>query len=40
MTFSCMPCYEDSLLDLEEGDMAAHIRDVEPHFRLPDGTIT
>ena len=32
--------HEDSLLELEQGVMAAHIRDVEPHFRLRDGAIT
>lgn len=26
--------HEDSLIELEEGEMARHIRDVEPHIRL------
>jgi len=28
--------HEDSLLELQQGEMAAHIRDVEPHIRLKD----
>jgi multicomponent Na+:H+ antiporter subunit E len=31
--------HEDSLDELEEGEMAAHIRDVEPHFKTPDGRV-
>jgi len=31
--------HADSLQELEGGEMAAHIRDVEPHFKLPDGRV-
>jgi len=31
--------HKDSLHELEEGEMAAHIRDVEPHFKGPDGRV-
>ena len=29
--------HEDSLVELERGEMAAHVRDVEPHFAERDG---
>lgn len=31
--------HKDSLHELEDGEMAAHIRDVEPHFKGPDGRV-
>jgi len=31
--------HEDSLRELEDGEMAAHIRDVEPHFKRSDGKV-
>ncbi len=31
--------HEDSLHELEAGEMAAHIRDIEPHFKGPDGKV-
>ena len=31
--------HEDSLSDLEDGEMAARVRDVEPHFRIDEGSL-
>jgi len=31
--------HKDSLHELEDGEMAAHIRDVEPHFKRTDGRV-
>ena len=31
--------HKDSLHELEDGEMAAHIRDVEPHFKGADGRV-
>jgi len=31
--------HEDSLTDLDDGEMAARVRDIEPHLRLIDGEV-
>jgi len=32
--------HKDSLRELEDGEMAAHVRDVEPHFKGVDGGVS